>query len=78
MARREVGEGLVSGPRPMMHTFPFVPGLLKLASLGDKGRDAHTLGAGTEAWVLMVPRDQKAWGRDELSEVTSCLWRIWG
>lgn len=39
--------GEAAGPKPMLHTFPFVPGLLALpVGVGDV--DVRTLGAGAD------------------------------
>lgn len=55
--RREV-RGEAAGPKPMLHTSPFVPGLLALpVGVGDT--DVCTLGAGADLWAL-TPCDQKA------------------
>lgn len=53
----------------MLHTFPFVPGLLALpVGVGDV--DVCTLGAGADLWAL-TPCDQEAASKAALPEVTS-------
>lgn len=53
----------------MLHTFPFVPGLLALpVGVGDV--DVCTLGARADLWAL-TPCDQEAPSKAALPEVTS-------
>lgn len=61
--------GEAAGPKPMVYTFPFVPGLLALpVGVGDI--DVCTLGAGADLWAL-TPCDQEAVCKAALPEVTS-------